>query len=233
MSSFFRRVLDATRDGLNTFSAWPRWRQVAAIVAVISLCIIVAFVDAPSLGTLQQWATDTGAWFPALFFWLYVLITQFPIPRTVMTLSAGVLFGPKLGIALALGATTCSAAISLLLVRSLFGPLVIPLLQHPRIDTINARLEQRGWLAVTSLRMIAAVPFSFLNYAAAFSAVGVIAFSIATFIGSFPGTVLTVILGDSLVGSANPMALFAVLLLAMLGILGILLDTRLPVKAEQ
>ncbi|AZA09251.1 TVP38/TMEM64 family protein [Corynebacterium pseudopelargi] len=232
MSSFFRRVLGTARDGLNTFSVWPRWRQAAAIIAVIALCVIVAFVDAPSLATLQQWATSTGAWFPALFFLLYVLITQFPIPRTVMTLSAGVLFGPKLGIALALAATTCSAALSLLLVRSLFGPVVIPLLRHPQLDKINARLEQRGWLAVTSLRMIAAVPFSILNYAAAFSAVGVVAFSLATLIGSMPGTVITVILGDSLISSANPVALLAVVMLAALGVLGILLDTRMPVKAE-
>ena len=36
---------------------------------------------------------------------------------------------------------------------------------------VDRRLERRGWLAVASLRMIAAVPFAPLNYACALSSI--------------------------------------------------------------
>ena len=77
----------------------------------------------------------------------------------------GILFGTGRGILIALTATTVSAVISLLIVRTLLRDWVEPRLTHPAVESINRRLEERGWLAILSLRMIAAVPFSIMNYA--------------------------------------------------------------------
>lgn len=187
-------------------------------------------LDIPSLATLQQWSHAQGQWFAVTFFSLYVAITQFPIPRTLLTLSSGVLFGPVLGIAIALLATTTSAVISLLVVRRLLGGWIRPRLAHPGVRTISERLYRRGWVAVTSLRMIAAVPFSVLNYVAALTPVPVLGFAVATLVGSAPGTIITVMLGDSLATGANAQLLLATLGLAVLGVVGLVLDTRIPVK---
>ena len=126
-----------------------------------------AVLDVPPLAVLRQWADETGPWFPVLFWLLYIAVTQFPIPRTIMTVSSGILLGSALGITVAVTATMVSAVVSLLIVRFLLRDFVAPRLTHPSIETINQRLEARGWLAVASLRMIAFVPFSILNYTAA------------------------------------------------------------------
>lgn len=199
----------------------------AGFVLFIALTVIL---DIPSLSTLQQWSQAQGRWFAVTFFCLYVAITQFPIPRTLLTLSSGVLFGPVLGIALALAATTTSAVISLLVVRGLLGGWIRPRLAHPGVRNISERLYRRGWVAVTSLRMIAAVPFSILNYVAALTPVPVLGFTLATLVGSAPGTIITVILGDSLATGANAQLLLATFGLAVLGMVGLVLDTRIPVK---
>ena len=188
------------------------------------------FLDVPPLSTLRTWADTLGPWFPVAFWLLYILITQFPIPRTVMTVSAGILFGSVQGILIAITATTVSAVISLLIVRTLLRDWVETRLTHPAVEQINRRLEERGWLAIFSLRLIAAVPFSVLNYAAALTRVPVLPFAIATFAGSLPGTVLVTIFGDTLTGEANPVVIAVMAVLAVIGLSGLILDARLPAR---
>lgn len=209
-------------------------RQMFLLLVAIAVFIGAwALLDVPPLSTFREWSEQTGAWFPAIFWLIYVLITQFPIPRTIMTISAGILFGTVEGIILALTATTVSAVISLLIVRFLLRDWVEARLTHPMLHTINQRLEERGWLAVLSLRMIAAVPFSIMNYAAALTRVRVAPFAVATFIGSAPGTILVAIFGDTLTGDTKPVYVALMAVLALVGIAGLVLDTKLPTRAPE
>ena len=202
------------------------------LLALAAAVFVLAWflLEVPPLSVLREWAESTGAWFPLLFWLLYVAITQFPVPRTILTLSAGILFGTLDGIIIAITATTVSAIISLLVVRTLLRDWIEPRLTHPTVRMINSRLEQRGWLAVTSLRMIAVVPFSILNYAAALTRVGVWQFAFATFLGSLPGTIITVLFGDTLTGQANPVTVVATVVLAVVGIAGLLVDAAVPTR---
>lgn len=195
------------------------------VVAFLAACMLL---EVPPLAVMRQWSEAAGAWFPTLFWLLYVVITQFPLPRTIMTVSAGILFGTVAGIAIAITATTVSAVISLLLVRFLFRDFVAPRLTHPAVETVNQRLERRGWAAVASLRMVAFIPFSVMNYAAALTRVPALPFAVATFAGSLPGTVITVLFGDTLTGEANPTVVALTAVLTLVGLAGLLIDARVP-----
>lgn len=220
-------------DAVTAFLQWSWTKRILVIIALLSFLAINLLLEIPALDTLRDWADAAGGGFFLLFWLGYVLITQFPIPRTILTLSAGVLFGPWEGILLALSATTVSAMISLTVVRRLLGDWIRPRLTHPGVVGINARLRQRGWLAVASLRMIAGIPFSVLNYVAGLTSVPLLPFAVATLLGSAPGTIVVVLLGDTLTGEADPLMLWAMLALALLGILGLVLDARVPVKAKE
>ena len=205
-------------------------RLVALLAAGSAFVAAWRLLEVPPLGVLRTWAEHTGPWFPVLFWGFYVLITQFPIPRTIMTLSAGILFGAFWGVALAITATTASAVLSLVVVRGLLRDWIAPRLTHPSVEVINRHLEQRGWLAVASLRMIAVVPFSIMNYAASLTRVRVLPFAAATFAGSLPGTVGTVLFGDTLTGRANPAVIAVTVVLAVVGVAGLLVDALLPTR---
>lgn len=211
-----------------THTKVPRWRIGLLAFGVLLAIGAVMLGRRLDLETIQTWAASTGPWFPVVFFLAYVVITQFPIPRTLFTLSAGVLFGVLPGIALALAATTTSSAVALLLGRSVIAPVLAPRLRHPSFDRINAHLHARGWLAVISLRMIAAVPFSVLNYAASLTSLSVGQFALATLVGSAPGTVITVALGESIASGGSMLTLGLTVILAAFGIIGLVLDARLP-----
>lgn len=217
---------------LLQLKTWPTYRFILAVCLFLLVIGIPLVIDVPSLETLRQWAVSFGDQFVIIFCGLYIFTTQFPIPRTVMTLASGILFGPILGAFIALACTTLSAALSIVLVRWIFGEQMSKHLSHPAVRKIDARLQKRGWLSAASLRMIAGVPFSLLNYVAALTTIPVSAFAFSTFIGSAPGTVIMVFLGDSLVGSGDLRILMATIVFAILGILGLVLDYRLPVKSK-
>ena len=207
----------------------PTVKKVLLGLAVIVGVIVTLFVDVPTVATIRQWSIDAGDWFPIAYFLLYVALTQFPIPRTVFTLASGILFGPVLGFLLAITATTVSALVSLLIVRFLARDWFRTLLTNRRLIQLDHRLEQRGWLTVLSLRMIAGVPFSFLNYACGLSSIRVVPYIIATAIGSAPNTLAVVLLGDALLVGFDVRFAVATGILLLLGVAGLGLDATFPV----
>ena len=80
--------------------------------------------------------------------------------------------------------------------------------------------------------MIAAIPFAPLNYACALSSIRVPQFFFATVVGSAPGTIATVVLGDAIAGGADWRFLIVTGALVVLGLVGLLIDSRMPVPGE-
>lgn len=203
----------------------PRRRLVTTAIVSVILVAVAVFVPLPTALQLRDWATSMGPWFPLAFFGAHVVVTVFPFPRTAFTLAAGLLFGPLLGVALAVAASTISALLAVLLVRAV-GWQLSGLVSNPSLDALDARLRRRGWPAILSLRMIPAVPFSVLNYAAGASAVRLVPYTLASLVGLLPGTVAVVVLGDALTGSVNPLLVVVSLATASLGVAGLYHEAR-------
>ncbi|WP_063013748.1 TVP38/TMEM64 family protein [Nocardia kruczakiae] len=196
-----------------------------AILAT-ALVAIALLAPHPAPQQIRDWADSVGPVFPLLFFLVHALVTVAPFPRTVFTLSAGLLFGPILGIGLAVAATTVSAVLALLLIRALDRDQVAARLTHPAVRAVDRRLARRGWLAVGSLRLIAPVPFSVINYCAGLSSVRMMPYLLATFVGIIPGTIGVVVLGDALTGRTNPGLLALSGVCITIGVIGLIVDAR-------
>jgi uncharacterized membrane protein YdjX (TVP38/TMEM64 family) len=210
---------------IATASTVPPRRFIAILTAIVILITVALVVPLPTAVQLRDWATSVGPWFPLAFLAAHIVVTVFPFPRTAFTLAAGLLFGPYLGVPLAVLASTVSAVIALLLVRAA-GWQLSRLVRHSRMDSLDARLRERGWPAVISMRMIPAVPFSVVNYAAGASAVPVLPYTLATLVGLLPGTAAVVILGDALTGNVSPLLFVVSLCTASLGIAGLVYEIR-------
>lgn len=201
-----------------------RTRIVLGALGAAVLVAIVVAVPLPTAVQMRDWATAAGVWFPLAFLGAHILVTVLPFPRTAFTLAAGLLFGPVLGIAIAVTASTLSALIALLLVRA-FGWQIGRLVSHPRVDSLDIQLSERGWPAVLSLRLIPVVPFSVLNYAAGASAVHVRPYVVATLAGLLPGTSAVVILGDAITGDIDPVLMLVSVCTGALGVAGLIYET--------
>lgn len=195
----------------------PRRRILLTGVVLAAAVAATLLVPLPTAMQLRDWATSMGPWFPAAFLIAHIAVTVLPFPRTAFTLAAGLLFGPLLGVLLAVAASTASAVIAVALVR-VAGWQLSRLVRHRAVETLDDRLRERGWPTVLALRLVPAVPFSVLNYAAGASAVRLWPYTWATLAGLAPGTAAVVILGDALTGHVDPLLLLVSLCTAAVGV---------------
>jgi uncharacterized membrane protein YdjX (TVP38/TMEM64 family) len=201
-------------------------RLIGAVVLLAAFVAIALFVPHPDAAQIRDWARAAGPWFPLMFFVAHALATV-AIPRLPFTLSAGLIFGPVTGIAVAIAATTVSAALAFLLARAIGSDAIAARLTHPAVAAVDRRLARRGWLAVGSLRLIGPIPFPLVNYLAGLSSIRLVPYLIATAVGVVPGTIAVVVLGDALTGRTDPTLVAVTAISVALGLAGLLLDARL------
>lgn len=189
-------------------------------LAVLALAVVAATIllPTPGLATIRDNVRGTGLLAWGTFLLLMVGATQLPVPRTVWTVSAGVLFGPVVGSLLALTGMAVSVTLSLVLLRWIGGPAVRRAERSPRFRALQVALEDRGWVAVLGLRMIPVIPFSLLNYACGLSRIPLLPCVLATIAGSAPLTVAVVASSDVLVSGGEPWFLMVSAVLAATGV---------------
>jgi uncharacterized membrane protein YdjX (TVP38/TMEM64 family) len=203
----------------------PRTRLLVAGLLLATLIVAALVLPVPTALQMRDWAQSAGIAAPMLFLLGQTVVTIAPIPRTVFTLAAGLLFGPALGVVLSLLATTLTAALAFVVVRRVGRSLLEPHLDRGLLRAIDARLHRRGWLAVASLRLIPAVPFSVLNYCSAVSSIRFRDYLVGT-VGVIPGSVALVVLGDALTGTTSPALLAISLGGAAIGVIGLIVQAR-------
>jgi uncharacterized membrane protein YdjX (TVP38/TMEM64 family) len=194
----------------------PR-RLVLTTVLAFAMVAVALLVRLPTAVELRDWSTSVGPWFPLAFLAAHIVVTVLPFPRTAFTLAAGLLFGPLLGVILAVTASTVSAIVALALVRA-GGWQLNRLVRHHAVDRLDSRLRERGWIAVMSLRLIPLVPFAPLNYAVGASGVRLLPYTLATVAGLLPGTSAVVILGDALTGHVSPLLFVVSVCTGLIGV---------------
>ena len=222
ITSTWRNVRDTM---ITTAQQLPRRRVIGSIAVVVILVALALLVPLPTAVQLRDWATTMGPWFPLAFLGAHIVVTVFPFPRTAFTLAAGLLFGSWYGVLIAVTASAASAVIAVLLVRA-FGWQLSSMVSHPAVEAVDARLRQRGWLAVLSLRLIPAVPFAVINYAVGASAVRLLPYILATVAGLLPGTAAVVILGDAFTGNVSPVLALVSVCTACVGLAGLFYEVR-------
>lgn len=209
----------------NTARRLSRPRAMVAVLGITLFAVVAIWFPLPSALQLRDWAHSVGPWFPFAFLIAHIVVTIFPIPRTPFTLAAGLLFGPVLGVAIAVTASTVSAVLAAALVRTA-GWQLNRLASHQSVQRVDQQLRERGWVAFLSLRLIPVLPFSALNYAAGASAVGILPFALTTVAGLLPGTAALVLLCDALTGHPSPTLVAVSVCTSLLGLTGLFFEVR-------
>lgn len=177
-----------------------------------------------TMQAILDWVQQQGIWAPILFILVYAGAAVAFIPGSILTLSAGAIFGVVKGAALVSVASTTAAAISFLLGRfALRGWIERKLAHKPAFKAIDEAVAREGWKMVLLLRLSPVFPFSLLNYGLGLTRIGFWPALLASWIGMMPGTILYVYLGSIAKVAAGETttarkALYAVGLLATLAV---------------
>jgi uncharacterized membrane protein YdjX (TVP38/TMEM64 family) len=198
---------------------------VLALLVAVGV-VAVATVDLPAVDPARDWLDRAGPARPLLLALGVGVALLGPVPRTALSVLAGLVAGFWTGLAISLAGGMLGGAGAFLLGRTLGRPAVAAL-AGPRLARADRFLDARGFAAVLTLRLFPAAPFTVTSYAAGLSAVRPGPYLAATALGLLPSTVLQVGAGAS-VGSLDRWAdvlttpaatvLAAALLLAVTGL---------------
>jgi uncharacterized membrane protein YdjX (TVP38/TMEM64 family) len=116
------------------------------------------------------------------------------IPRTLLAIVAGLLFGTGWGIVWAELGSVAGAAVGFLLARYVSSGL-IDFQRRSRVSSVMDWVERGGWRAVALLRLIPMMPHSVANYGLGLTALPLPAYAFGSLIGQLPLTIAYVELG--------------------------------------
>lgn len=192
-------------------------RAALLLALLLAGCVLAVLVDVPDVGTLRDWLDSLGAPGWAALLVGLALATLAPVPRTALSVLAGVLAGFWGGLALALGSGVLGALAGFALARWL-GRDTVTRLAGPRLARADALLSERGTLAVLTGRLIPVTPFTLVSYAGGLSGIPLRSYLVGSTVGLVPGTLLHVTIGAT-VGAAGstggPVLLLSLIPLAL------------------
>ncbi|WP_434614622.1 TVP38/TMEM64 family protein [Arthrobacter sp. A5] len=162
------------------------------LVAAAAAAVLVS--PLPPVGEIRSYFGRTGWWGPAAFIVAYAALTLAPVPKNVLSVAAGLIFGLGGGLAVVYAGAMLGSVAAFWLGRWL-GREAVERFTGTRVEKVDRLLRRRGLAAMIGVRLVPVLPFTAINYAAGLTSLGWWQYFFGTAIGILPGTVSFVALG--------------------------------------
>jgi len=209
----------------------PRARLWLLLAALAAALLAFYGFDLLSAAQVRGWVEPLGAAGPPVFVVLSALLGCLLVPGPLLAGVSGLLFGTWVGTAVTLSAAVASAVVSLHVGRVLGRPGVAEL-SGPRLEALAAHLERHGTPAVIVARLVPGVPDAPCSYLAGLLRIRAAQIALGTLIGAAPRAFSYTALGGSLDDLGSPVALVALVLLAVTAAVGAELGRRALQRAR-
>ncbi|MFE6962046.1 TVP38/TMEM64 family protein [Streptomyces sp. NPDC057696] len=197
------------------------WSRLSLLVALLAAGGAMVLLLQPQRLLADGWPPQmSGAAAVLLFGVAYGLCTVAFVPRPLLNLAAGALFGSQLGTLAALGGTVLGAGVAFGLGRMLGQEALRPLVRGRWLKAADGQLSRHGFRSMLAARTFPGVPFWAANYCASISRMRWAPFLLATAIGSVPNTAAYVVAGARASTPTSPAFLVAMGFIALTGLVG-------------
>jgi uncharacterized membrane protein YdjX (TVP38/TMEM64 family) len=164
------------------------------VALVVALVVLWHALPMPTVDDIRDDIDFFGWWGGVVFVVGYGILSLVPIPKSVVSIAAGLVWGFWLGTVLVTVASAIGAGLAFLIGRALGQDLVERIIGG-RLRRIDDALSRKGLRAVIVLRLIPVLPFTVVNYGAGLTEVTTRDYALGTLIGMLPGTVVFVAIG--------------------------------------
>ncbi|CAL9286454.1 TVP38/TMEM64 family protein [Streptomyces rochei] len=203
------------------------WSRLSLLVLLLASAATAVLLFQPQQLLTDGWPPQLGGAAAAVAYAVaYGLCTVAFVPRPLLNLAAGALFGSQLGLASALAGTVLGAGIAFCLGRVLGQEALRPLLRGKWLKAADGQLSRHGFRSMLAARLFPGVPFAAANYCAAVSRMGLLPFLLATALGSIPNTAAYVVAGARASTPTSPAFLIALACIALPGLAGAVVAWR-------
>jgi uncharacterized membrane protein YdjX (TVP38/TMEM64 family) len=195
------------------------WSRLSLLLVMLASAASAVLLYEPQRLLSAGWPPQIGGGGAVVLFALaYGLCTAAFVPRPILNLAAGALFGSQAGLAAAVAGTVLGAGIAFTLGRLLGQDALRPLLRGRWLTAADGQLSRHGFRSMLAIRLFPGVPFAAANYCAAVSRMGYAPFLLATGIGSVPNTAAYVIAGSEAASPTSPAFLLATGFIVLTGL---------------
>ncbi|WP_405671552.1 TVP38/TMEM64 family protein [Streptomyces canus] len=203
------------------------WSRLSLLVALLAGAASMVLLFEPQRLLSDGWPPQLGGVAAAVVFGVaYGLCTVAFVPRPLLNLAAGALFGSQLGLASALAGTVLGAGIAFGLGRILGQDALRPLLRGRWLKAADGQLSRHGFRSMLAARLFPGIPFWAANYCAAVSRMRYVPFLVATALGSIPNTAAYVVAGARASAPTSPAFLIAMAAIALPALAGAIVAWR-------
>ncbi|MGC4950798.1 TVP38/TMEM64 family protein [Streptomyces sp. DT224] len=195
------------------------WCRLSLLVAVLAGAATAVLLLEPQrlLASGRLGELSDGSMAVVLFGLAYGVCTVAFVPRPLLNLAAGALFGAQAGLAAAICGTVLGAGVSFMLGRVLGQDALRTLVRGRWLRAADGQLSRHGFRSMLALRLFPGVPFAAANYCAAVSRMGYPPFLVATGLGSIPNTAAYVVAGSEASSPTSPAFLAAMGFIVLTG----------------
>ncbi len=145
---------------------------------------------------VASWVRSLGSWGVAGSIALMVAHSFLPFPAEIIAIANGMVYGPVWGSVITWVGAMLGAISAFALVRMFGRPLLVRLLPAHQLQQLGDWSRESGGLALLVARLIPAIAFNLVNYAAALAEISWWTFIWSTGLGILPLTILLAVIGD-------------------------------------
>jgi uncharacterized membrane protein YdjX (TVP38/TMEM64 family) len=215
---FFRCPASAARLRQALLAPWTRFTILVALLAAAAAAVVV--LEPQRLLTEGRLTQVPGAWALLSFAAAFATCTTAFVPRPLLNVAGGALFGAQLGMVAGLTGTVLGAAASFGVGRLLGQDALRPLLRNRLLTAADRQMSRHGFRSMLVVRLLPGIPFAGSNFAAAVSRMRWSSFLTASALGSVPSTAAYVVAGSHASTPTSPAFLAAFSFIALTGIGG-------------
>jgi uncharacterized membrane protein YdjX (TVP38/TMEM64 family) len=172
-----------TPSNLGTFV-----RGTVLLVVLLLVWWAASQVGAPDVEETRARMEQAGLWGPVSFLLLFAALTLLAVPKSVLTVVSGAVFGMAVGSLLAWTAGLVGAVAAFAVGRML-GRDAVERLIRGRLERIDQHLRDNGMWSVFTVRLIPVAPFTAISYGSGLSGVPFPPYAVGTALGMVPGVV--------------------------------------------
>lgn len=181
------------------------WTRLSVLVVLLVAAGVCVLLYEPQRILSEGWPPGLPVGTAVLLFAAaYGVCTAALVPRPLLNLAAGAVFGTQFGLVAAVGGTVLGGAISFGLGRIMGQEALRPFLRGRWLQAADGQLSRHGFRSMLAVRLFPGLPFVVANYCAAVSRCGWVPFLLATAIGVVPNTAAYVVAGASAGSPGSP-----------------------------
>ncbi|WP_280771143.1 TVP38/TMEM64 family protein [Salipaludibacillus daqingensis] len=192
--------------------------KLASLVAAIAIVILVAWQTGlmdrlQDVAAMQEFINSFGMLGYVIFILVFIAVAVFMLPGAVLTIVAGITFGPVIGGILSLIGATLGAAAAFLVAKYLARDMILKKFKgNPIFDKIDQGVEKNGISFLILTRLVPVFPYNVQNYAYGLTSLGFAKYTGVSLITMAPGAFIYAFMAGQIVRegiSMNLMLQFA------------------------